>query len=235
MTSPASGRADFQAYASWLGTPDIIPATNYPVGTTIIADLSLSNFSALNVLAFGTTGSGTLQFQFFTDATKSQSIDVYQYVITGNNALNLTIPMITPFVEVSVIVLPTHALLLTTILTPNNIPVVRPTYPGQVRNFSANAQTLGPSGSILGFPQYIIAGQTYAFFQPADSAGKLDFTISAVGADAQVQYELMKFAGPTGPTGFTFLSPCQPIQIQVKNNDAASAHTYNYTVQQIGN
>lgn len=235
MSSPVAGRADFQAYASWMGTPIVIPSAAYPVGTTIIEDLSLANYSALDVLAFDVAGNGVLQFQFFTDATKAQSVDVYQYILTGGNALNLTIPMISPFVEISVIVNVGQTFRLISIFTPNNTPVLRPTYPGQVRNVSANGLSVAANSSNFQVAQYLIAGQTYAFFQPADSTGKLDFAVRALDSNGNVAYELMKFQAPTGPTGFTFLSPCQPIRIEVVNNDAANPHVCNYTVQQIGN
>lgn len=234
MSQPAAGRADFQQYASWLGTPAVNPATSYPVGTTVIEDLNLANYAALNVLAFDVTGNGRLQFQFFTDSSKSQSVDVYQFTFNSNTVLNLTIPMISPFVEISVIVDVGQTFNLITIFTPNNTPVVRPTYPGRVRDVSAFGLVVGAGSSNTVLSQYIIGGNAYLYFDPADAMGKLDFIVNVMDNAGNVAYELAKFKAPTGPMPLTVIVPPAPLQIKVVNNDGAAPHTCNYTVQLLG-
>ena len=235
MSAPVAGRADFQAYASWMGTPIVIPSTTYNPGTTVIEDLSLSNYSALNILAFDVAGNGNIQFQFFTDSTKTQSVDVFRYVLVNGAALNLTVPMISPFVEISAVVEAAQTLTMISLFTPNNEPVLRPTYPGQVRSLNGYLDSIAASATIFSSQQYIIGGEGYAYFRPSDSSGKLDFIINVLGDTGAVNYELLSFRGATTPQNTRIICPPQPIQIQITNNDGAAAHVASWSLQQIGN
>lgn len=235
MSTPVAGHADFQEYASWLGTPQVVPTTTFNPGTTVILTANVSNYLALMCAIFEFAGNGTLQYKFFTDASQANLVDVYQWVLAPGNTLCVNVPMQAPFVEVSIIVSAAHTAQLEGVWTPNNIPVLRPTYQGLTRHVDANAQSVAASSTNLAFPQYIISGSTYVFFQPADSTGKLDFAIRTLDTTGAVAYELMKFTAPTGPVNQMLILPPQPTRLEVVNNDGAAAHVCNYSVQMLGN
>lgn len=218
-----------------MGTPATGNLITYPAGTTVIADLNLANYLALYVLFADISGFGVVQFQFFTDATKTQSVDIYQYILVTGNALVLNIPMVSPFVEISAVVNVGKTLELSFVTTPNNMPVLRPVYPGQVRNASQKNATLGAGASNTVTPQYIISGSAYVFWRPNDNSGKLDINIWALDSNGNQAYLVLSLLGATLPQNTMILLPASAIQIITTNNDGAAAHSYSYTVQMIGN
>lgn len=226
MTKPSAGYPDFQSYASWRGTPALLPATSYPAGTTLLGQFDMSNYASLQVVVENTTGVAELHTQWWTDATKTILVDDSTIPLNHNMVVNLLMPAQSAYVSVSVVVQAGPNATVTSNLTPTNMATNETRFPGVPRQLAFIARTLAASGSDSVTSAYAFPGNAQVSFVPGDNLGKLHVRVQSLDRAGNPASTLFDDPGNTGAFQQPIILPCAAVVLQIFNNDAGASHTY---------
>lgn len=226
MTKPSSGYPDFQAYASWRGTPTLAPATAYTPGTHQLATFDMSNYATLNVVAENTAGVAELHVQWWTDATMATFVDDATIPLNHNMVVNLAMPAESAFVSVSVIVQAGPNASVTSVLTPTNLATNEVRFIGVPRQLSFIAKSLAASATDSVTSAYAFPGQAMVSFTPGDALGMLEVRVQSLDRSGNPASTLFDDPASTGAFQQMIVLPTAAVVLQIINHDAGAAHVY---------
>lgn len=233
MTSPASGRADFQTTAQWTSDVTTFPSTAYPAGTTVVESPDVVNWLTYRVSGQSSSGAGGIEVRAWADAAHTVLVDTGELIIAGTRAFSMAFPVITPYVTLEVSNPNAGAFTIELFTSLSNVPVPKPTSLGVPEmsevNFGSIAAGATKTDDVFG----VVPGDAYIYFSDEDHSGKLIFTIQAYNASGVLQNTIRKDYHQTVPTHLVFEAPINSLAIQVHNDDTVS-HTYSYALVQTG-
>jgi len=234
MTVPSGGYPDFQAYASFKGTPIVAASAARAAGLFTVGDMNLANYGSLNAAVKCTAGNGELKITWWTDSTKTISIDTHQIPIVANVTIDLALPTLSSFVTIAINVVSGGGMTESHMFTPSNaIPpyIVNLSIPDMAGN---NAKSLAASAVDSLLVDYVVPGNAFLSFTPADATGKIQVQVQAINKSNNVSFTLFNNPGPTAPINVLVILPYAPCQLVLTNTDGAAAHTYTACLLPLG-
>lgn len=234
MTAPSGGYPDFQSYASFKGTPIVAASAARAAGLFVVGDMNLANYGSLNAFMQCTAGNGELQIIWWTDSTKTTKVDTHLIPIVANTTINLALPTLSSFVTIKINVVSGGGMTESHMMTPSN--AISP----YIVNLSIpdpavrNAQVLAASAVDTLLIDYVVPGNAYLSFTPADATGKIQVQVQAIDKSNNVSATLFNNAGPTAAINTALLLPYAPCQLVLTNTDGVGAHTYTACLLPLG-
>ena len=234
MTTPSGGYADFQGYASWKGTPIVAASTARPAGLFTIGDINLANYGSLNAFVQATVGFGELRITWWTDSTKTVVVDKHLIPIVANVTIDLSMPTLSSFVTVQINVISVGGMTEAHMMTPSNVnppSMVNISIPDLAGNNNKILAALAVDTLLV---DYVVPGNAFLSFTPADATGKIQVQVQAINKNNQVSFTLFNNPGPTVPINVPLILPYAPAQLVLTNTDAGAAHTYTACLVSLG-
>lgn len=234
MTTPSGGYPDFQSYASFKGTPIVAPLTARAAGTFTIGDMNLGNYGSLNAFIKCTAGNGELSIKWWTDSTKTTLVDTHLIPIVANTTIDLALPTLSSFVTIAINVVSVGGMTEAHMMTPSNA------IPPYIVNLSIpdpagrTAKSLAASAVDTLLVDYVVPGNAFLSFTPADATGKLQVQVQSIDKTNSASFTLFNDPGPTSKINTPLLLPYAPCQLVITNTDGAGPHTYTATLLPLG-
>ena len=97
-----------------------------------------------------------------------------------------------------------------------------------------NAKSLAASAVDSLLVDYVVPGNAFLSFTPADATGKIQVQVQAINKSNNVSFTLFNNPGPTAPINVLVILPYAPCQLVLTNTDGAAAHTYTACLLPLG-
>lgn len=234
MTAPSGGYPDFQASPSFKGTPIVAASTVRPVGVFTVGDMNVANYGALNAFMKCTNGNGELQITWWTDITKTTQVDKHLIPIVAGVTIDLALPTLSSFITIAINTVSVGGMTESHMFTPSNaIPpyITDMSIPDMAGNNNKALVALAADTLLV---DYVVPGNAFLSFTPADATGKIQVQVQAINKSNQVSFTLFNNSGPTAPINVPLLLPYAPCQLVLTNTDAANPHTYTACLLPLG-
>lgn len=234
MTTPSGGYPDFQGYASFKGMPIVAASTHRAAGLFTIGDMNLGNYGSLNAFIGCTSGNGELQITWWTDSTKTTQVDKHLIPIVANVTIDLALPTLSSFVTIAINVVSGGGMTESHMMTPSNA------IPPYIVNLSIpdpagrTAKSLAASAVDTLLIDYVVPGNAFLSFTPADATGMLQVQVQSIDKTSSASFTLFNDPGPTAKINTPVLLPYAPCQLVITNKDGAAAHTYTACLLPLG-
>lgn len=188
------------------------------------------SWSSLIVIVDPLAGACQVQVGHFADLAGTQEIDSDTWAANAATALIVRTPLRGTYVRVDIDV--TSGTNLTAVTWANFLSATsdRISFPVGTQNLSDYDHVLAASGTKTYNSGEIAAGQAYMYFKPYDATGKLACVLHAVDELGNPGQLIADFGTPTALTAQLIMVPDKILQVEVANNDATAAHTYDFSL-----
>lgn len=226
MTTPSGGYPDFQAPVQWKGARVSAPSGALAFGTHDLGLINLTNFASLGFTMKVTAGNLDAILTFWADQAMTIKVDTYTIPIVSGTTVDLLVPAVAAYVDISVNVQTGGGATLSYNFTPSNVPTNELSFVGPPQLLFDTGFTLAASGVRITAPFYIVPGPAYFEFLPYDAAGKLQIDFQSMTSSGGPGARLIRQNGPTTEFFRSLILPAAPLQLTITNTDAAAAHQY---------
>lgn len=221
------GYPDWQAYPQWLGQPLVSqPDLGLAPGTHTLYSGAAPAYASLQVRFVPAGGYGRLKLSWYLDAALTKGMGSDTYLVNQYSGLLLLYPVQAPYLVVSLDVTSTVTITGELVVSPSNLQITAPATRSGVLADDDAGVSVAASSTYNNSPSFQAAGPATWAIMPADTSGKLHFTLAVTDETDTVVYTLWDAGTPTGPVLYQVTLPLAPVVIQVTNTDTVAAHTF---------
>lgn len=231
MTTTGVGHPDWQAYANWRGQLASDVGVNYPPGSTAVGPFVTTNYASV-FFSFNQSGGtvGQIELSWFDDVAMDNQVEALVFNLNTNTQIQVLLPAMGSALGIEVNNFGVGDIVADLYVLPTNLTPTRQMHHVLFPAMGNPAGNVAAGATSTTITQFMYGGPAFLFFDPQSTAGKLDFTMSSLDEDGNVDQQFIHFSLPTAPVHLMIAVPAAPIQVKVHNTDGAAAHTYAWSL-----
>lgn len=234
MTAFGIGHPDWQAYSNWRDSFIYSGIVNVPPGGNIeFGDFVTTNWAALIVHVEAFSPGLELEIEWYADVAQTQDVDTDFINATVNTDVSLIVPCKGNLAVISFFNPNGTTVAGVLSVQPTNYVTTKFTYLSSPQITNQLGATLAHSTSATIFPNRVVGGPATLVFNPHDTTGKLNMSLSVVDATNTTFARPVSLVAPTTMQTLNMNLPGEPLRMDITNTDTVAAHVYDVTLTQL--